>query len=111
MQKSLVFKEKFKHIHHPGQTKYSMSVGIGCLSHLFAVSVPGQGSAVKTRFFFFPVSRQIQFKMGGSAKGLPAWDGSLKLGMAIPVGRGEGWQSGMRRLPSQVETKTKGQAR
>lgn len=53
MQKSLVFKEKFKHIHHPGQTKYSMSVGIGCLSHLFAVSVPGQGSAVKARFFFF----------------------------------------------------------
>lgn len=70
MQKSLVFKEKFKHIHHPGQTKYSMSVGIGCLSHLFAGSVPGEGLRGESKnylfiffIFIFAVSPQMRCKM------------------------------------------------
>lgn len=97
MQKSLVFKEKFKHIHHPGQTKYSMSVGIGCLSHLFAVSVPGQGSAVKTRFFFFLSADKFSSRWEAAQKacqpGMDHWSWAWPY-RRLTVGNGEDTFSG-----------------
>lgn len=98
-----IFKEKFKHIHHPGQTKYSMSVGMGCVSHLFAVSVPGQGSAVKARIFFFlcQLTMYTLFQTGQAIQGgLPGWRWVISVRHGHAVRRVEGgrvfpaWQVG-----------------
>lgn len=89
MQKSLVFKEKFKHIHHPGQTKYSMSVGIGCLSHLFAGSVPGEGLRGESKnylfiFFYFYFCCQPTNAMQNAKRPCQAERGPSELGLAVP---------------------------
>lgn len=52
-----------------------------CLPCLF----PGQGSAVKARIFFLlSADKYMQFQTGEAMQGgLPGWDGSSELGMAM----------------------------